>query len=95
MLTMMPASVHLNSLSSSVPQPNLSRLRVLAPKVPQDTINSAAKESNPGQQPDFIETISVICRQLFQKAHLKESDEPLDVQPRVYTEWRKSISEAW
>lgn len=42
-----------------MPQPNSSRLQVLAPKVPQDTINSAAKESNPGQQPDFIETIRV------------------------------------
>ena len=33
-----------------------------------------------------------IHQQLFQKAHLKESDEPLDVEPRVYTKWRKSVS---
>lgn len=95
MPTMMPARVHLNSFSSSVSQPNSSRLRVLAPKAPQDSINSAAKESNTVQQPDFIETIRLIRQQLFQKARLKESDEPLNVEPRVYTEWRKSVSEAW
>ena len=49
-------------------------------------------DSNPTSQKLFEWSIH---QQLFQKAHLKESDEPLDVEPRVYTEWRKSVSKTW
>ena len=95
MSTMIPASVHFDPLSSSAGQPSSSRLRVLAPKVPLESAKSAAEGFNLGKQPDFIETVRAIRQQLFEKARLKETDEPTDVEPRVYSEWRKTVSEAW
>ena len=92
MPAMITASVNFDPLSSSAHQPSSSCLRVLAPKV-TDSHKSAAEGSNLGKQPDFIETVRAIHQQLFKKARLKETDEPVDVKPRVYTERRKTVSE--
>lgn len=73
------------------PSQQFQPLRPIAPK-PQEHSNQPTNRAL-SRPPDFIETVKILRKQLYDLAGTEESQEPPESQ--VYSKWRKAVSQEW
>ena len=73
------------------PTQQLQPLRPIAPKA-QEHNNQPANRAL-SRPPDFIETVKILRKQLYNLAGIEESQEPPEGE--VYSKWRKAVTQEW
>ena len=75
------------------PQQIQTSLRNIAPK-PDALDTSRSQTRSSSRPPDFIETVKLIRKQLYDRGGIEDSREP-PAEVEVYSRWRKSVIEEW
>lgn len=75
------------------PQQIQTSLRNIAPK-PDALDTSRSQTRSSSRPPDFIETVKLIRKQLYDRGGIEDSQEP-PAEGEVYSRWRKSVIEEW